>query len=195
MGKAKTQAQKDIDNDIVLCKRKDNDNDIVDCQNDFNYSNYLREKVLKEISEWKLDHVQEYLYGENNFLGDCGAFVNPAIKQAERFMYIWMHELSEEARKIIIFHKLQGLDEYDDISYNKYTNSPLWKYMSSVFKMIYGYNCARCKKKFYPVYLVVHHLSYDHVGSEFDHLDEIQVLCKDCHMKIHGIRRKNERKQ
>lgn len=193
MGKIEVQAH--IDNDNVLFKRKDNDIDIVSKQNGFNCSNYLREKVLKEITEWKLDHIQEYLYGGNNYLGNCGAFVNLSVKQAERCMYIWMYELSEEARKIIIFHKLQGNDKFDNISYKDYTNSPLWKYMSSVFKMMHGYCCARCNKRAYPAHLVVHHLSYDHVGSEFEHLDEIQVLCKECHAEVHGFGRNNECEQ
>lgn len=192
MGSANSQKHND---NVLFSYRKGNDNDFVEDGDNFNYSNYLRDKILNEISEWKLNHIQEYMYGENNFLGDCGAFVNPAIKQAERFMYIWMNELSEEARKTLIFHRLNGVDERDDIPYSKYTNSPLWKYMSSVFKMLSGYVCERCRKKCYPAHLVVHHLSYEHVGSEFEHTDDIQVLCKECHAEIHGVRRKNECEQ
>ena len=184
------KSQPHNDNDIVESERRNNDNDIVE-QNGVRSGRSLKEEVLKEISEYRLDRVEEFLFGGNKFMSDCGAFINPAIKQIERFMYVWMNELSEEARKNIVCYSMNdGKD--GKRPYNWFTNSPLWKYESSVLKMLCNYTCGRCKEKFNPAHLVVHHISYDHIGSELDHTEDIAVLCTNCHMAVHGIRRDDD---
>lgn len=185
------ETQKHIDNDIVDLKDSNIDNDIVD--DDSGY--YVWEEVLKEISEYKLDIIRRFMFGEDNkFFGNCTVFVNPAIKQIERFTYIWMTELSENARRLIINYYLGYSGDDRTRAYKDYLNSPVWKYVSSVIKMINGYTCEGCGKQFNPAHLVIHHQSYAHLGSELNHLDDLSVLCTDCHLKIHGIRRENERK-
>ena len=173
------------DNDIVKLEEKNNDNDIVD-------GVALREKVLEEITPYKLDCLKDYLFGKNMNISDCGAFINPAIKQIERFMFVWINEVSEGARKSIVKNMLNGTN--NKVEYRDYTNSPLWKYECSIFKLMVNFTCERCKHQYNPAHLVVHHDSYEHIGSEFDHMEDIRVLCTDCHMAVHGIRRKNGNK-
>lgn len=179
MGKAHNN-----DNDIVKLKEKNNDNDIVREE-----KIDLREKVLEEISEHKLRTIQDFLFGgPSNFYGDCGVFVNPAIKQMERFTYIWLYEVSEETRKAIITYYLGAPGDDRVRDYKSYTNCPIWKYISSIIKMINGYKCASCGQQYNPAHLVVHHRSYAHLGSEIFYLSEMDVLCTNCHMRTHGIR-------
>lgn len=185
MGEAQ---EKHNDNVIAYPKGEDIDNDNVeDLTNGFNYSNFLKGKVLEKISENKLNKIQDYLFGKNKSLSDCSAFINPAIRQIEYFMYYWMNELDEETRKIIIWHTLNGIDD-DCRKYTDFNNTPLWKYESSIFKVQHNFTCAMCGGQFWPTNLVVHHISYKHMGSEFEHPEDIAVVCKNCHMKIHNIR-------
>lgn len=189
MGKS---SQPHNDNDIVKSERRNNDNDIVE-QDGVRSGRSLRGEVLKEISEYRLDRIEEFLFGGNKFMGDCGAFINPAIKQIERFMYVWMNDLSEGARKKIVCD-LTHTSDNERRPYSWFTNSPLWKYESSVLKMLCNYTCGSCREKYNPAHLVVHHISYEHIGSELDHPEDIAVLCTDCHLAIHGIRRKDDGK-
>ena len=176
------------DNDIVILERNNNDIDI-----DVDNRSKLRERVLSEITEYKLNIIQQFMFGGcNKFFGDCTVFVNPAIKQVERFTYIWMNELSEKSRKIIINYCINSPIDNKTREYSQYTNSPVWKYISSIIKLLKNYTCENCEKRFNPAHLVVHHCSYAHLGSEINHLDEVAVLCRDCHMKVHGIRRDDE---
>lgn len=187
----KVSSKKHNDNDIVEKERDNNDNDIVE-QCGFN----PRSDVLKTITEYKLGIIQDFMFGgPNKFFGDCTVFVNPAIKQVERFMYIWRSELDEEARKQIINFQLYYDGDLRTREYKEYTCSPAWRYISSVIKLIRGYTCEKCNKQFNPAHLVIHHLTYAHLGSELEHLDDVAVLCTDCHLKVHGIRRQHESEQ
>ena len=178
-------SQPHIDNDIVHKEEKNNDNDNV-----VDYETEMWKNIRDEITEYKQDIIQQFLFGNNKFFGDCTVFVNTAIKQVERFTYIWMSELSEESRKIIINYYLGSPTDDRTREYKNYTNSPVWKFISSIFKIIRGCTCEECKEQFNPAHLVVHHKSYAHLGSELNYPEDVAVLCTDCHMKIHGIRRK-----
>ena len=173
--------QPHIDNDIVEPKRRYYDYDIVWRERE----RTVKDDVLDEITEYRLNRVQEFLFGHNHFMSDCGAFVNPAIKQLERFMDFWLNELSDDARKKIVNHRLEFDCSWRD--YKDFTESPLWKYESSIFKLLKGYKCERCSQKFNPACLVVHHKTYERVGSELLHPEDVMVVCRKCHRKIHNI--------
>ncbi len=168
----------DIDN--VLPERNNNDID--------NVGSYVRRIVAKNISEEKLTRVQEFLFGGQTF-GTCKTFINPAIKQIERFVHLWYTEIDEADRKVIAGMYLEYDGDGRTRPYKDYTESPLWKYTSSIIKTIRGFTCEKCRKQCLPAHLVAHHKSYEHLGSELAYLDEMELLCNDCHMKEHGIRR------
>lgn len=155
----------------------------------------LRREVLKEISEYKLQIIQRFMFGEaNRNFGNLPTYINPAIMQAERATYVWMNELSEDARRAIIGYYMCYDGDNRERPYKQYLCSPIWKYTSSVLKVFGGYTCQECGKRSSPAHLRVHHVSYRHVGSELEHLEDLEVLCTDCHMKICGIRRENDEK-
>ena len=176
--------QQHIDNDIVAKAKKNNVNDNV------GDSSNLRDKVLEKITEYKLNSIQDFMFGGPNLhYGDAGAFVNTAIKQVERFFYIWMTELDEETRKTIINYMLGVGSDTRNRPYSYYTNSPAWKYCSTIIKIENGYTCNKCGKSYNPAHLVVHHKTYEHIGSEILHPEDMEVLCTYCHMDEHGVRR------
>lgn len=165
-----------IDNDNVDLKGKDNDNDIV-----------------PSISEYKLEQIEAFLFGGGHTISDCSQFINPALKQLEHFMQVWVTELDDGLRKGMA--RLKMASPYGAKNgYKYYTNSPLWKYQSGLIKLLNKFTCQECQRSYCAPHLVVHHLSYEHLGSEFQHLEDVAVLCTDCHLKLHGIKGGYEQK-
>lgn len=188
MRETSEQSHKDFDN--VLPKKESFDLDI---DGEIIASN--REKVLEEISEYNLNCIQAFMFGgPNKLYGDATDFVVPALKQIERFIYVWMNDLSEESRRSIINYWMGYDKDCRSRKYTDYLKSPAWRYVSGIIKMVKDYTCEECGKRTNPVCLVVHHKTYAHLGSELDHIDDLAVLCASCHMKIHGIGGQNERR-
>lgn len=176
------------DKDIVLPKGEHNDIDIVS-----RGDGEPRKEVLSKISEYKLDIIQSFMFGgPNKNFGDNRPFVNTAIKQVCQFAYVWMTELDEETRKLIIQYYLFPDDGGRAREYQDYLDSPVWKYIASIAKLCSNFTCGMCGKEFYPSYLHVHHHSYTHLGSELNYMDDISVLCKDCHQKLHEINKEGK---
>ena len=172
-----------IDNDIDYKERENNVNDNVR-----EAESLLRKFVVENISEYKLQTAQEFLYKEYCF-GSSKDFINPALLQMDRFIYMWYGDIDELDRKTIIEMMLEHDGDGRTRPYKHYTESPLWKYVSSVIKTSRHFTCERCGNKFPPTALVVHHKTYEHLGSELDYQEDLQLLCKHCHMDVHGIRR------
>lgn len=172
-----------IDNDIDNKEREDNDID-----NDRETESLIRKFVVENISEYRLQNAQEFLYKDYCF-GSSKDFINPALLQMDRFIYMWYSEIGELDRKTIIEMMLEYDGDGRTRAYKDYTGSPLWKYTSSVIKTSRHFTCERCGIKLPPTGLVVHHKTYEHLGSELEYQEDLQLLCKQCHMDIHGIRR------
>ena len=152
-----------------------------------------RVKVLRKISEYKLDIIHDFIFGgANKNFSDNRLFVTHAIKQVERFTYTWYTELDDESRKLIINYTMGSDSDFRSREYKEYLSSPIWKFTSSLIKFLRGYTCEICKETSDPAHLVVHHRNYEHLGSELAHLEDVMLLCNYCHMKEHGIGGKYE---
>lgn len=65
--------------------------------------------------------------------------------------------------------------------YYEYIRSDMWKERKRLFmKKWYNRFCYTCETS---TQLQVHHLSYEHVGCEYD--DELCTLCSTCHSLLH----------
>lgn len=62
-------------------------------------------------------------------------------------------------------------------------NSPLWKETSKLKRRMQPY-CADCGR---TSSLEAHHNTYIHWGIEVLHLQDLDVLCRNCHAIRHGI--------
>ena len=47
--------------------------------------------------------------------------------------------------------------------------------------------CGRTKDQLKSGSLEIHHNSYDHLCNELEHLDDLIVVCPNCHKKIHSM--------
>lgn len=74
--------------------------------------------------------------------------------------------------------------------YEGYLLSQRWKCKRLEKLNSVNHTCELCgynrQTDYRDIPLDVHHLSYEHLGDE--RLDELQVLCRQCHMKTHGRR-------
>ena len=77
-------------------------------------------------------------------------------------------------------------DDYGNVkdNYQNYLQSPQWKQIRAIKLSNIG-KCQLCGSK---SNLEVHHNSYEHIGDEKNHLDDLVVLCRDCHAMFHQKR-------
>jgi hypothetical protein len=76
------------------------------------------------------------------------------------------------------------------ISHREYLKSPLWKSIRARAIKHYGEVCGKCGQYGNDV----HHLTYDRVGGE-ELIEDLQVLCRDCHEAIHAMERATRRQK
>lgn len=69
------------------------------------------------------------------------------------------------------------------IPYSEFLNSAYWRSIASHLKDTAG-KCELCGM---TARLVVHHKTYRHHGDELNHLDDLIVLCRECHEKEHKL--------
>lgn len=70
--------------------------------------------------------------------------------------------------------------------YKEYLKTEHWRYVRWFVLEARGRKCQRCDA---TENLNIHHKSYEHRGRELQHLDTLEVLCRDCHAAEHGIRK------
>lgn len=73
-----------------------------------------------------------------------------------------------------------------ELPYAEFLESPYWLALSEWIKNLVEWTCEGCEVRGYCCGLDVHHKTYEHRGFEFpDHLEDLEVLCRDCHKKRH----------
>lgn len=68
--------------------------------------------------------------------------------------------------------------------YKKYLNSDEWAEIRNDIVLMYNSVCQSCAKK--TKYPQVHHLTYKNIF--FEEPEDLTLLCKKCHEKVHGIK-------
>lgn len=72
------------------------------------------------------------------------------------------------------------------LPYSEFLKSVYWQYVRSlVFRQWGKRGCAHCKAT--RLRLDVHHKTYEHQGDELNHLQDLIVLCHDCHTRAHTV--------
>jgi len=72
--------------------------------------------------------------------------------------------------------------------YNEYISSEEWKLRAKIVRELHGHRCQLCNSNGKTLH--VHHRTYDRLGHEA--LDDLTVLCKDCHSKFHEKVKKHQ---
>lgn len=82
-------------------------------------------------------------------------------------------------------HRIENLDSPPTSygSYADYLESEWWKWRRVKALRLANFKCNRCASS---ENLHVHHRTYKNLGAEKDR--DLEVLCKDCHERHHGIK-------
>lgn len=73
------------------------------------------------------------------------------------------------------------------IQHREYLQSPLWRSIRKNAIIHYGEVCGKCGEYGTDV----HHLTYERVGGD-ELIEDLQVLCRDCHEAVHAVDRKSK---
>lgn len=75
-------------------------------------------------------------------------------------------------------------------NYGEQLKMPYWYAFRKFIFIVRGKKCEQCGAE---ENLQVHHLKYISGRLAWEYTcNEVKVLCKDCHMKVHGIKKENE---
>lgn len=69
-----------------------------------------------------------------------------------------------------------------NMPYSEFLKTPYWKAVAMQKKYRSGFKCQVCNS---TELLNVHHRSYEHHGMEINFLEDLIVLCKNCHSTFH----------
>lgn len=72
------------------------------------------------------------------------------------------------------------------LPYLEYLQSDYWKLIRKCAIEQFGGRCQRCRKP--DRQIDVHHSRYLNRGEEYRHLDDLKILCHECHMDAHFLR-------
>ena len=135
---------------------------------------------------------EEQEYNKDSWYFECffNALENLRTNHIYEYCSYPKHELTYEDYRAIdnavsIFRVTNHItDEYGDsrTNYDDYIKSPQWRQIRAMMLNKYG-KCQLCSS---TKNLEVHHNSYDHIGEEKEHLEDLVVLCHDCHSKFHN---------
>src|SRR5215831_7382600 len=65
------------------------------------------------------------------------------------------------------------------MSYSSFLETHYWWVLGRYVRLLHNNRCDFCRS---PFNLQVHHRTYDHVGAEYRHLDNLALLCNRCHL-------------
>ncbi len=75
------------------------------------------------------------------------------------------------------------VDTFD--SYKEYLQTPQWKRIAQKVRKRDRFKCVECDSS---ESLNIHHLNYDNIFNEENHLKDLICVCNKCHKKIHNIK-------
>lgn len=91
-------------------------------------------------------------------------------------------EVTIEAKKEVRNKKFPSINSLRKLSYDDFLKTDYWKEVRQAKLRECGHKCQICGAKHD---LHIHHNCYDHHGQEHKHLEDLVVLCKDCHTLFH----------
>lgn len=67
-------------------------------------------------------------------------------------------------------------------NYQEYLKSDYWKIVREMVRIRDGKKCCQCET---TKRLTTHHTTYEHLGNELEHLEDLITLCWKCHRDAH----------
>lgn len=146
--------------------------------------NCVMEENKKFLERRKKEQEEERIYKENLETYYKNYWLNPEIN-LEKEIYLKPWKARDEIKNIINYLGRDVIKYYSNsLDYKDYLKTPYWKLVSSLSKRKANYKCQLCGSDYN---LNVHHRSYKNRGIEIYNMEDLIVLCFDCHQKFHDI--------
>lgn len=147
-----------------------------DCQNKrlqewkkMDYEKKLEEKKLQD--DIKDVYFNEWLNWDCSLTSECFSNINNV-----RYQVLYM---------LGSLNKWEVKDYVNNqMTYKMYLSTPYWQLVSYLAKRKAKYKCQLCGNN---KSLNVHHKTYENKGFEIMNMDDLIVLCQDCHQKFHEV--------
>lgn len=136
------------------------------CKNCKRELNKLDDEKFRALKEEQKTRIFE------TYLNPCCSW-NKGVKTYEKI---------NEIKNYLVFVEMDEIKDYiHKIGYQQYLKTPLWNAVAE-YKKQRTKHCQLCGT---VNNLNVHHSSYNHIGFEIYNLNDLIVLCKECHYKFH----------
>ena len=143
--------------------------------NESEYNVNDNESSKTRLTDYRIALLEEFLIsGYRDYSNK--QFLNLACYKLQKFMHKCQNDLNESERKFMATR----------LAYKDYLASPYWSFVATVYKCRANFRCERCGKEQYSN-LSLHHKTYEHIGSELQYPEDMEILCAQCHMKEHNI--------
>jgi len=165
----------------------------------------LIDEIVKSIKKNDKDNV--YFYNNNHW------YYGSAISLQKKHQYLTRSLIQRTLKNLVNTGALEAkninklksdrtfsyrvidkliMDMYDNVKYIRKVHTKYQKFLQTLYwqdvklKVLDRGNdtCQYCGA---TASLQVHHLTYEHHGNEMEYLDDLVVLCRDCHKKEHNI--------
>lgn len=111
---------------------------------------------------------------------------NPDADKTANYDYIFKHYYDFKTQLQWVINKRSKVNEYvANMPYKKYLTTPYWKFVSQLAKKKAKYKCQLCGSE---SNLNTHHRTYEHKGYEINNMEDLIVLCQNCHSKFHEVK-------
>ena len=150
---------------------------ILDTKNQLKYKINFNESVnCNQKVELKIN-ITDFYNDKKNF------FINVLLNKH----YIW-HKVKKKKRYEIVFSYTEEeikeyIKEMSFLNYNDFLLTPYWDVIKCYVKKKYK-TCQICGSK---KHLHIHHKTYEHHFFEHFYIEDMMLVCKECHQKIHNI--------
>lgn len=142
-------------------------------------NNALKDYVLLNKEKIVTEEDKDKLLQTNLMINTISYYTNPYYKnidESDSDLYDFFFKRKESSWYKLLYVIINKLS-YDDFLKTKY-----WEYVRNKKFKQSGHKCEVCNCE---DHLQIHHKTYTHHGMEHLFLDDLSVLCYDCHKKIH----------
>jgi hypothetical protein len=106
------------------------------------------------------------------------AYMDGTGTAAQRFWFMTQFEIAPSGS----IRRDQQVKALTAIKYSEFLGTRYWITVRDYKLHKSGHKCGMCGSR---KNLNVHHTTYEHHGNEHDYLDDLIVLCRNCHAKFH----------
>jgi hypothetical protein len=96
---------------------------------------------------------------------------------------LWDQPCESDRLARLPYYSIRELEHLKEMPYEAYLRTEHWQLVRREMARKHHGRCQMCGTRGKPIN--IHHLTYEHRGQEFLHLEDLAALCEDCHRHEH----------